>query len=232
MILNINKPSNYTSFDIVAIIRKTLRQKRNTKKIKVGHAGTLDPLATGVLIILTDTDTKKQDLIMHQKKEYYCEIAFGATSVTYDLEANLNFATTSLPSLEELSEKINLIIPDYIGEITQTIPAYSAKKVDGERLYVKARENKLDLETLPTKEIKIYSIDVVEFKEVILNDVKLPVMCCNVFCSSGTYIRALANDFGQDLGIGGVLTKLVRTKVGKYKIEDSLTLEQAKNNIS
>jgi tRNA pseudouridine55 synthase len=244
MIININKPKNYTSFDIVAIVRKKLRQKRNQKKVKVGHAGTLDPLATGVLVVLTDEDTKNQDQIMHQTKEYVAKIAFGACTDTYDLETPLRVIKQNFTDneLKELDNQIRVFLPKYIGEISQTVPPYSAVKVAGKPLYKTSRQGKTDLDTLPVKKITIYDISIKEFKQqnIELNpqdaedsqNTFLPTLTCAVTCSSGTYIRSLAHDLGQDLGIGGVLVDLVRTKVGKFDITGSFRIDDLDDVLS
>jgi tRNA pseudouridine55 synthase len=224
MIININKPMNMTSFDIVAIVRSTLKRKYYNKKIKVGHAGTLDPLATGVLVVLTGPDTKIQNEIMSLEKEYYAEVAFGAESTSYDLEEPLTFSDKVL-DVETLKKH------NYIGEIDQQVPAFSAAKIEGKRLYKMARSGEIDKVDLPIKRIVIKDIilDDIVTESIRGYDVKLPVLKCRVACGSGVYLRSLANDWGKDLGVGGVLTKLIRTRVGTYKVEDSLSLDEIEN---
>lgn len=218
MILNIYKEKDWTSFDVVAKVRGLLKTK------KVGHAGTLDPLAEGVLIVLTDKDTKKQNEFMSMKKEYVAEIAFGATSETYDLEGDLTF--TTLPPDFDLESQIEEALPDFIGTIKQTVPAYSAVKVNGKPLYKSARKGKVNLADLPTKEVTIYSLFVKHFGSATFEDKVLPTVELICTCSKGTYIRSLAHDLGYSLGVGAVLTKLVRTKVGDFTLDDSKKLAE------
>lgn len=226
MILNVYKEPNWTSFDVVAKIRNTLRERRGTKKVKVGHAGTLDPLAEGVLIVVTDMDTKKQDEILNDDKEYVAKIAIGASSASYDLETPLEFADNV--DFEYVKNNLNDVISKYVGEFEQQIPAYSAKKIDGKKLYELSREGKSGEIELPTKKVNIYSIKLESITEESLEDHTLPVLTCRVLCSKGTYIRSLANDIGNDLGFGGVLLHLIRTRVGDFYIEDAKKLGELK----
>lgn len=232
MILNVYKPKDWTSFDVVAKIKGILNSGLNPnvpnkvrRKRKVGHAGTLDPLATGVLVILTDKDTKIQDKIMKSEKEYECEISFGAESPTYDLEGDLTY--TKIPKGLDIEIELENHIPKYLGEIEQTVPPFSAVKRDGKKLYIEARKGRLDLETLPKKVVNIYSIEKIEYY---IRD-NLPTVKLRITCSPGTYIRSLAHDLGKDLGIGAVLVNLIRTRVGNYDIEKSLTLEEIENRL-
>lgn len=219
MILNIYKPKNWTSFDVVAKARGVLKVK------KAGHAGTLDPLAEGVLIVLTEDDTKKQDKFMEMEKEYIAEIAFGAETPTYDLEIlpHLNVA----PNSEELFEKLREILPAFTGEIEQTIPPYSAKKIQGKEMYKLARKGV----EIPkqTKKVTIWSIDILgmESKELETDGgaISLPVVTMKVRCSSGTFVRSLAHELGEKLGTGGVLKSLIRSAVGEYRVENSIKIE-------
>lgn len=232
MILNIYKPKNWTSFDVVAKLRKSLRTK------KIGHAGTLDPLAEGVLIVLTDSDTKKQNEFMKLEKEYLAKIAFGVDSPTYDLEGALTFdkqAFNKKVSLKGLQKKLNEALPKYIGQIEQKVPPYSAVKVKGQRLYKKARKREITESELPTKHVQIYEIKQILLRNISLKNEKiselegitqtLPVLTCSITCSSGTYIRSLAHDLGKEVGTGAVLVDLIRTRIGEFKIEDSQKLE-------
>ena len=226
MILNVYKPKGWTSFDVVAKLKKVLGTK------KIGHAGTLDPLAEGVLIVLTDDDTKRQAEFMKLPKEYEAEIVLGVESPTYDMEMTLKFAGINFPA-RELKEKINKILPEFIGVLNQKAPAYSAKKVGGKALYKKAREGQDVSGELPSKEIQIFSFDIKDIMEKeIQTDVglkKLPVVGCTITCSSGTYIRSIAHDLGEKLGVGGVLFSLKRTKIGDFNIADSKTIDQLKS---
>ena len=224
MILNVYKPKGWTSFDVVAKLRAILGAR------KIGHAGTLDPLAEGVLIVLTGEDTKKQHEYMKMRKEYVAEIGFGASSETYDLESELNVSACR-PNLEEVERKIREVIPTFMGEIEQIVPPYSAKKIKGVRMYKKAREGKLTQEQLPVKRITIYSFKVLGFyeEEVFTQTGKmtLPVMRCKIECSSGTYIRSIANDIGK-IFEGGVLISLIRARVGPFLVEESKRVEDVR----
>ncbi|OGC72655.1 tRNA pseudouridine(55) synthase TruB [candidate division WWE3 bacterium RIFOXYC2_FULL_42_13] len=219
MILNIFKPKNWTSFDVVAKVRGVLKVK------KAGHAGTLDPLAGGVLVVLTGDDTKKQAKFMEMEKEYVAEIVFGAKSPTYDLEVLPTLVTT--PDSAETFEKIKEILPLFTGEIEQIIPPYSAKKVEGKPMYKLARQGLEMAEQRKT--ITISSIDVMEQKSCELNTDKgvavLPCVTLRIKCSSGTFVRSLAHELGEKLKTGGILVSLVRSAVGEYKVENSVKIE-------
>ncbi len=232
MILNIYKPKNWTSFDVVAKTRGIIREFES-KKVKVGHAGTLDPLATGVLIVLTHNDTKKQSEFMKMAKEYKAKIALGAYSDTYDLEGKLHFSDLEF-NLPQLETRIHQILPDFIGEIEQTVPFYSAVKVGGKALYKKARSGEILENELPVKRINIYSIEILnfEYEQFSQFNVKLPVLTCKINCSSGTYIRSIANDLGVALGTKAVLTDLERTKVGEFSINNAININDLKTKIS
>ena len=222
MILNIYKPKGFTSFDVVAKVRKQLNIKA------VGHAGTLDPLAEGVLVVLTGDDTKKQDEIMIQTKVYESEITFGAQSPTLDLEMKPKARRTI--SVAELEKKLPALFVKYTGEFEQLIPDYSAKKIYGVPMYELARKGiEIKSEKPLTKKVKIDEIKVIRFgeHEIECEDGvhKLPFVAVKVICSHGTYVRALARDLGNDLDCGAVLTKLLRVKVGNYSIENALPLD-------
>jgi len=221
MILNIYKPKSWTSTDVVRRVKSTLNLK------KVGHAGTLDPLAEGVLIILTDQDTKKQMEFMSMQKEYVFETALGVTSETYDLEGPFNFSTS-----DTVFEKqdIERVFGKYVGKIRQKVPAHSAVKHKGKPLYKYARRNELSEYMIPEKEVQIYSIEILDFdasKEIPIMGKKLnlPVIKGRVICGKGTYIRSLVNDIGNDLGTGAVLISLVRTRIGDYTVEQSKNVD-------
>lgn len=221
MILNIYKEKGWTSFDVVKKVRNILRHEHG-KKEKVGHAGTLDPLAEGVLIVLTGRDTKKQAEIMEMEKEYVAEISFGASSPTYDLEGTLSFS--KIPDDLDVEKKLDELLPKYLGEIKQTVPPHSAVKVKGKRLYKKARSGKLSTAELPSKKITIRNITKLDFYKI----ENLPTVKLKISCSKGTYIRSLAHDLGKDLDVGGVLISLVRTRVGDYLIEQSKRIPELK----
>ncbi len=222
MILNVYKERGWTSFDVVAKVRGILSTKLG-KKVKVGHAGTLDPLAEGVLIILTGEDTKRQPEFMSLKKEYICEIIFGVISPTYDLEGELVYQNAVLDNLQE---RLTKILPKYKGEISQRVPPYSAVKLRGKALYKIARVGKIKLNELPVKKVIIYELELLDF----YNKNSLPTAKLRILCSKGTYIRSLAHDLGKDLGTGGVLASLVRTKIGEYTMEKALKIFEMENN--
>ena len=219
MILNIYKVRNWTSFDVVAKVRGMLGGKR-----KVGHAGTLDPLAEGVLILLTDEDTKRQNEFMSMDKEYVAKIAFGASTPTYDLE-KLPDVSEKQMSLEVVIKNVEKILSRYIGEISQKVPSYSAVKVKGKTLYKEARKGKVVDKDLPVKRIKIYEIKILGSKyeelETGSGTHKFPVIEMAVMCSSGTYVRSLAHDLGEELGCGAVLIYLQRKRIGDFVVEES-----------
>lgn len=205
MIFNIYKPKNWTSFDVVAKLRRILGIK------KIGHAGTLDPLAEGVLVVVTEKDTKKQDEYMHTKKEYIAEIALGLDSDSYDLGTPLRKHSIHIN---------NLALNNYVGKFNQTVPSYSAVKVEGKRLYKQARKGTVDIEKLPTRQVEIYEIEKLdEYKKDFEDFSDVLVIRVRIVCSSGFYVRSFAHD------IGGVLVGLWRTKLGNFDIKDSITLE-------
>ena len=211
--LLINKPLAWTSFDVVRKIRNLIRIK------KVGHAGTLDPLATGLLIICTGKFTKKINEYMAQEKEYTGSFTLGATTPTYDLESEPgNFKDISFLT----SENLKSAAKEFTGDIMQVPPAHSAIKVDGKRVYELARKG-IDVKLEPRK---------LFIKEFEITEIRLPVVHFCVVCSTGTYIRSLANDFGEKLGCGAYLSSLCRTKIGKFKVEDAMTIEEFEQEIN
>ncbi|MBP8961288.1 tRNA pseudouridine(55) synthase TruB [Patescibacteria group bacterium] len=231
MVLNINKPLNWTSFDVVRKVKSLLNIK------KVGHAGTLDPLATGVLIVLTEKDTKRQSEFLQMSKEYIFEMALGIVSETYDMEGPLflkeefqRFSDNDISILLEM-QHVKKAFSNYLGKISQEVPAYSAVKIGGKPLYKYARgKNVAIFPLLPKKEVEIYGIDILDIipkKEILIMGKShlLPRIKVKVSCSKGTYIRSLANDVGRDLGVGAVVTELIRTKIGSYAIENSVKIE-------
>ncbi|MBS1627663.1 MAG: tRNA pseudouridine(55) synthase TruB [Bacteroidetes bacterium] len=205
-VLLINKPLQWTSFDAV-------RKIRNLIKIpKVGHAGTLDPLASGLLIICTGKFTKKINEYMGMEKEYTGTITLGATTPSFDLETQPeNFKDTSF--LNE--EKLQTTTQQFIGNILQMPPQFSAIKKDGKRLYESARKG-IEVKVEP----RPINISVFE-----LTKIEMPVVYFRVVCSTGTYIRSLANDFGAVLGVGGYLSSLCRTRIGSFKLENATSIE-------
>lgn len=219
-VLLIDKPLNWTSFQVVNKIRWHIRQKFNIKKIKVGHAGTLDPLASGLLIICTGNFTKKIDEYQGQIKEYTGEITLGATTPSFDMESQIDYTFPTNHITEDLIRKTAL---QFVGEIEQIPPMFSALKKDGVRLYDLAREGK-------TVEIKSRKITISEFE---ITNITLPKIQFRVVCSKGTYIRSLANDFGKALNSGGYLSKLRRTQIGDFNVVNALEpLEYIENQLS
>lgn len=211
-VLLINKPLEWTSFDAVRKIRNLVRIK------KVGHAGTLDPLATGLLIICTGKFTKRINEYMAQEKEYTGKFVLGATTPTYDLESEpVNFQ--SLEGITE--EKIHQQTASFTGEIMQVPPAHSAIKKDGKRVYELARQG-IEVKLEPRK------ILISEFEITAIN---LPVVSFRVVCSTGTYIRSLANDFGAGLGCGAYLGSLCRTRIGSFTLDQAMNMTQAEEYI-
>jgi len=208
-VLLIDKPLEWTSFQVVNKLRWHIRQKFGIKKIKVGHAGTLDPLATGLLIICTGKFTKKIHEYQGQEKEYTGEITLGATTPSYDLETEIN---ENFPVAHITEELIYNTTKQFIGEIDQIPPIFSALKKDGRRLYEIAREGK-------TIEIPSRKITISEFE---ITKINLPKIEFRVVCSKGTYIRSLAYDFGKAVNSGGHLSKLRRTKIGSFLVEGTL----------
>ncbi|MCD6544373.1 MAG: tRNA pseudouridine(55) synthase TruB [Flavobacteriaceae bacterium] len=208
----IDKPLNWTSFQVVNKLRWVIRKKFNIKKIKVGHAGTLDPLATGLLIICTGKFTKKLNLFQAETKEYTGTITLGATTPSFDLETEIDktFSTEHLTD-QKIIDATNL----FLGEIDQVPPLYSAIKKDGVRLYELARKGE-------TTEIKSRKTTIFEFE---ITKIEMLNVSFRVVCSKGTYIRSLANDFGIALKSGAHLSALRRTKSGDYNINNAITPE-------
>ena len=230
-ILLIDKPVGWTSFDVVARIRGEIRKKLNEKsnselandkrqttndapkRIRVGHAGTLDPFATGLLIVLVGDATKEQDRFMKLDKEYEATLKLGYVSTTGDPEGVINqtpITNYRLPNLEEIKK----ILKKFTGEIEQTPPIYSAIKIDGQRAYKLARRGQ-KVEMKPRK-VTIYGLEIIKYD--------YPSLELRVGCSSGTYIRTLAEDIGKALDSGAYLTDLRRTKIGKYSIDNAISI--------
>ena len=211
-IFYINKPLNWTSFNVVSKIRWRLQKALKTKKIKVGHAGTLDPLASGVLIICTGKKTKLIEEFQHQTKEYVATLKLGETTPSFDLEKEVDAV---YPTEHITRELIDEVIPRFTGEIWQVPPVYSAVKVDGKRAYDYARRGQ-EIE-LKAKLLVIDDIEVLDFA--------LPILKIRVVCSKGTYIRALARDIGEALKSGTHLIALERTRIGDVKLENCWEIE-------
>lgn len=208
-IIFIDKPSGWTSFDVVAKIRSALSKKWG-KRIKVGHSGTLDPFATGLLIILTGQETKNQAKYMKLDKEYHATLKLGATSTTGDPEGKITKIVKNGP-LAPTKKEVEGVLTSFVGEVSQTPPAFSAVKIDGKRAYKLAREGK-EVKLEPRK-IKIYTAEIMEYE--------YPDLKIRVSCSSGTYIRTLAENIGEKLKTGAYLSALRRTKIGDYLVDDA-----------
>jgi tRNA pseudouridine55 synthase len=214
-ILLIDKPTGMTSHDVVNIIRRQTGVKR------VGHAGTLDPLATGLLIVLVGREsTKRQSEFLKQDKEYLCTAELGVTTDSYDADGKV-LTQASWAEVGKISqEKVQTVVKNFIGEQQQTVPAYSAVKIHGQKLYEQARSGEIDLSQLPSRTVNIYELELTEFdKDSAEHKVCFTI---RVKCSSGTYVRSLIHDIGQTLEVGATVTALRRTKIG------ALTVEQAK----
>ena len=212
-LLLIDKPLNWTSFQVVNKIRWELKNKFGIKKLKVGHAGTLDPLARGLLLVCTGKMTKKISEIQALVKEYTGTFTLGATTPSYDLETPID-GTFPIDHLDD--NALKEVINQFTGVVDQYPPVFSAIKKDGRRLYEYARKG---------EEIKINSRQV-EISVFELTEIKLPTIDFYVKCSKGTYIRSLANDYGKALGSGAHLSSLRRTAIGLHRIEDAYTIEQ------
>jgi len=206
-VLYVAKPLNWTSFSLVNKLRGKLQRTLNIKKLKVGHAGTLDPLATGVMILCTGKSTKLIETFQYQTKEYIASLELGATTPSFDLELPVD---GTYPTEHITREMVDKVIPQFLGEIQQVPPAYSAVKVDGKRAYDYARNGE-DIE-LKSKLLVIDDIEILDFT--------LPVLKIRVVCSKGTYIRALARDIGLALGSGAHLIALERTRIGEVLLKD------------
>lgn len=201
-VILINKPVDWTSFDVIRKLRGLIRIQ------KIGHAGTLDPLASGLLIVCTGKFTKRINEYMGQEKEYTGTITLGATTPTYDLESEPeNLRDVSMLREEEIRNATN----SFMGEIMQVPPIHSAIKIDGKRVYKLARKG-VEVALEPRK---------VQIKEFEITQIDLPEVHFRVVCSTGTYIRSLANDFGAILGCGGYLSRLCRTRIGNFELKEA-----------
>jgi tRNA pseudouridine55 synthase len=209
-VILIDKPLEWTSFQIVNKVRWLLKRRFGLKKLKVGHAGTLDPLATGLLILCTGKFTKRIDEIQGAEKEYTGTFTLGATTPSFDLETAVD-QTFDLAGLDE--EALIAATKGFIGEIEQFPPVFSAVKKDGKRLYEYARKGQEV--SLPSRRVRISTFE--------LTRIALPEVDFRVVCGKGTYIRSLANDFGKALDNGAYLSALRRTRIGGYKIENAVT---------
>lgn len=212
-ILYFNKPLTWTSFDLVNKFRYKLTRKLKVKKIKVGHAGTLDPLATGVLIVCTGKATKRIEEFQYQAKEYVATLKLGETTPSFDLETGIDAV---YPVSHITPELVNQVLPTFVGTIQQVPPVFSACKVDGKRAYESARKG--EQVELKSKTLVIDELELLECA--------LPVLKIRVVCSKGTYIRALARDIGSALGSGAHLIALQRTRVGDVTLDKCMSPEE------
>ena len=217
-VLYVNKPLHWTSFNLVNKLRWKLQKTLKMKKLKVGHAGTLDPLATGVMILCTGKSTRLIESFQYQTKEYVATLALGATTPSFDLELE---GDATYPTAHITRELVDEVIPRFTGEIWQVPPVYSAVKVDGKRAYDYAREGQ-EVELKP----KLLVIDEIE-----VLDFAMPLLKIRVVCSKGTYIRALARDIGEALGSGAHLTALERTRIGDVTLADCWEIDDLVNHV-
>ncbi len=218
-IIGIDKPLRWTSFDAIKRVRGAIQRRMKVKKFKVGHAGTLDPLATGVLIICTGRATRRISELQEGMKEYVAEITLGATTPSFDLETEID---ATYPHEHVTRELVESVLPRFTGRVMQVPPVFSAVKIDGKRAYSFARKGK-EVE-LKAKPLEIREIEILSFEA--------PVLTLRIICSKGTYIRALARDLGQALETGAHLTALRRTRVGDVTIDRCWTLDEALEHIA
>ena len=215
----IDKPLGWSSFDVVKKVKSILSKEFSFKKIKIGHGGTLDPLASGLLIIGTGKSTKLLQKMQEEEKEYVANIFIGATTPSFDLETEIDKTySTDHITINLVQNKLN----DFIGNYDQVPPLFSAKWINGKRAYEFARQG---------REVEMKSVNI-QIYELELLDFKLPDLTIRVKCSKGTYIRSLANDIGAELKCGGYMSGLKRTKSGGFSINDSVSIEEFKKIIS
>ncbi|MCM1110185.1 MAG: tRNA pseudouridine(55) synthase TruB [Clostridium sp.] len=213
----IDKPLRWTSFDVVKRLRSTLLRRLNIRKLKVGHAGTLDPLATGVMIVVTGRSTKLIEQLQSGEKEYVATVRFGATTPSFDLETEID---ATFPAAHLTAADIEAILPRFTGRVMQVPPAFSACKIDGHRAYRTARKG-------GTVELKAKPLEIREIELLGFIPGQQPEATLRVVCGKGTYIRALARDLGEALDNGAHLTALRRTRVGDVSIDDCVTVDTA-----
>ena len=218
-IIGIDKPLRWTSFDAVKRIRGAIQRRMRVKKFKVGHAGTLDPLATGVLIVCTGRATRRISELQEGMKEDVAEVTLGATTPSYDLETEID---ATYPCDHVTRERVEEVLPRFTGRLMQVPPVYSAVKVDGKRAYSFARKGK-DVELKP-KELEIRELELLDYQP--------GKITLRVLCSKGTYIRALARDLGEALETGAHLTALQRTRVGDITIDRCWSIDEALEHIA
>jgi len=208
----VDKPYKWTSADVVRKFKFKLIKHFDKRKLKVGHAGTLDPLATGVLLICIGKSTKIAELLQSEKKEYIADIKFGATTPCFDLEKEID---ATYPFEHITTEAIEKILPDFLGEQEQIPPIFSAKMINGIRAYEYARSG--EAVEMRSAHINIYNLEILKYEA--------PTLSIRIECSKGTYIRAIARDFGLSLNSGAHLTSLRRTKSGGFNVENAINIE-------
>ena len=221
-ILAFDKPLHWTSFDVVNRVRGMLCHTLGVKKLKVGHAGTLDPLATGVVIVCTGKQTKRIDQLMNHTKEYIATLQLGATTPSFDLEHPID---ATYPTEHITRELLDDVLPTFLGEQWQVPPVYSAVKINGKRAYEYARKGKQDDIEIKPKLLVIDELELLQF------DADTMQLTIRVVCSKGTYIRALARDIGERLHSGAHLIALRRTRVGDYTLDKCISIEQLQQMI-
>ena len=218
-IIAIDKPYGMSSFGALAHVRYVISRHVGVKRVKTGHAGTLDPLATGVLILCTGKMTKQIERLQYETKEYTATLQLGATTASYDREHTVNM---TYPTRHITRELIDEVLPQFVGDVMQVPPAYSAVHVDGERAYKLRRKSHEVEQQMQAKPVHIEEIEVLSF------DASTMQLSLRVVCGKGTYIRSLARDIGRALGSGAFLTALRRTRVGDIRVEDCIDFDHIK----
>ena len=218
-IIAIDKPYGMSSFGALAHVRYVISRHVGVKRVKTGHAGTLDPLATGVLILCTGKMTKQIERLQYETKEYTAMLQLGATTASYDREHTVNM---TYPTRHITRELIDEVLPQFVGDVMQVPPAYSAVHVDGERAYKLRRKSHEVEQQMQAKPVHIDEIEVLSF------DASTMQLSLRVVCGKGTYIRSLARDIGRALGSGAFLTSLRRTRVGDIRVEDCIDFDHIK----
>lgn len=213
-IIYINKPYKMSSFGALAFVRTRISKKIGVRRVKIGHAGTLDPLATGVLVLCTGKKTKEIERLQYDTKEYTATLQLGATTPSYDMEHEVD---QTYPTAHITEQLLRSVLADFVGEIHQVPPQYSAVKIGGKRAYeLKRKGNEVDLASKP---VRIDELELTSYDEA------LKQASIRVVCGKGTYIRSLARDIGEALGSGAYLTALCRTKVGDIRLEDCIEID-------
>lgn len=218
-VLLLDKPYRWTSFDLVRKVRKLVKVKYNVPKIKVGHAGTLDPLATGLMIVCTGKCTKQIDSFQSQEKEYIAGILIGKTTPSFDLEKEYD---NEYPTDHITKEMVEEVLKSFLGESDQVPPVFSAKFIDGKRAYEFARKGK-EVEMKPSR---------ITINEIELLSYNMPEISIRVSCSKGTYIRALVRDIGERLNSGATMISLQRTAIGTYHLNNAISIEEFENKLA